>query len=102
MITKYTKETIKDVKKEDNYYSEFYYINSLVADKLRTIYTALGWSHMLGNFSQADDIVEELFSRCIVVLEDGADEVSASSGGVIVKMFFDEGFLCVDYSFNLE
>lgn len=101
MITKYTKETVKEIRKEDNYYSEFYYINSLVADKLRVLYGILGWSHMMKDFGSADDVVESMFSKCLTYMEDGSSDASCSTAGLTIRMGYEEEYFVVDYTFNL-
>lgn len=103
MITKYTKETVADIKKEDNYYSEFYTINSLIADKLRVVYNLFGWSHMTGDFSSADDMVENTFNTCIEKVVETKDECEVTCAGFTIKMGFDEEeTLHIDYYFKLD
>jgi len=82
---------------------------SLIADKLRTIYTCLGWTHMIKEFNQVDDIVENLTNNVLEGLntcengkEEPLDKVSCSSAGLRVTGYWDEeGMLNLDYNFIL-
>lgn len=75
---------------------------SLVSDKLRTIYTTLGWTHMTNDFFRTDETVERLTMGSFIELAKGAKDIQQSSGGLTVSMWYDEdGIINVDYYFNL-
>lgn len=98
MLTEYTKKDLKDlVEGNHNLYNTY----SLIGDKLRTIYVALGWTHMTDNFSEADNIVEELSIGVLNSLQDGKEVTHATAGLEVTGYFDDEGMLNLDYNFRL-
>lgn len=87
---------------------ELYTSMSLIADKLRVIYTALGWTHMTMEFSKADDTVDMLTQHVLEALntveegkEEPTEEVSCSTAGLEVHGWWDEDTLVLDYRFVL-
>jgi len=98
MLTNFKKEDInKILDKEVGFFNEM----DLVADKLRTIYTTLGWTHMTTNFSRANETIEELTEHTLKRLLD-LEDVRVSSAGLCIYGYFDsEGFINMDYSFVL-
>lgn len=100
MLTKYKKETLKKAIKDEDV---LYPTTSLIADKLRAIYTLFGWVHMLKDFSTTQNTVEELIMNVFVAMEKDGKSHSVSTAGFIVEGWFDEdGYVNLDYYFNLE
>lgn len=100
MITKYKKETLnKAITDEDVLYPTI----SLIADKLRAIYTLFGWVHMLEKFDTAQETIEILIMYVYEAMETDGKTHSVSSAGVMIEGWFDEeGFVNLEYYFNLE
>ena len=100
MITRLKKEDLKEAM-EGNH--ELYNELSLVADKLRTIYVALGWTHMTAEFSEADDTVEYLTKGVLESIYNGQERSSHATAGLCVEAYWEEGLdtLSLDYSFKL-
>lgn len=97
MLTSYKKEDLGDLIDGNH---ELYNELSLIGDKLRIIYLSLGWTHMLGDFSKADDNVEYLTNSVLAELSKGADTPSHSTAGLSVTGYFDEEeYLNLDYNF---
>ena len=98
---------ITTIKKEDlveaiNGNHDLYNVYSLLGDKLRVLYTALGWTHMVKEFEDADRIIEELTYGVFGALQDGEENVVHATAGLEVSGYFDEeGMLNLEYSFNL-
>lgn len=82
---------------------DLYNTFSLIADKLRAIYAALGWTHMTSDFSGADDVVEELTNNVLESLQKNKKgSPQYSTAGLQVSGYFDEeDMLNLDYSFYL-
>lgn len=82
---------------------------SLIADKLRVIYTALGWTHMTKEFNDSDETVEYLTQHVLEALntvEEGQEEpptdTTWGTAGLLLNGYWDEeGMLNLDYSFSL-
>jgi hypothetical protein len=100
MITKYKKETLKEaINDEDVLYST----TSLIADKLRAIYTLFGWVHMLENFDMAQEVIEELIMNVFKAIDKDGKTHQNSTAGMMIEGWFDEdGFVNLEYYFNLE
>lgn len=100
MLTNYKKGDIKDLIAGNH---ELYNTFSLIGDKLRTIYVALGWTHMTGDFGRADNIVEELTTGVLEsLLKNTEGSPQHGTAGLEVSGYFDEeGMLNLDYSFKL-
>lgn len=106
MLTNIKRENLEEVILGNH---ELYNVFSLIGDKLRVIYTALGWTHMTKNFSEADNVVEELTNNVIERLntledreQEPPQETSFATAGLEVSGYWDEeGCLNLDYSFNL-
>lgn len=98
MLTQYKNKDIKDlVEGNHSLYNEF----SLIGDKLRTIYIALGWTHMTKEFSKADDTVEQLTNGVLESLLEGKETTHSTAGLEVCGWFDEEGMLNLDYSFKL-
>jgi len=102
MITDYKYKDLRGLIDDGGF--AHYNVTNLIADKLKVIYTTLGWTHMTGEFCKADELVEELttdvLERLIVKGKDG--EVSLSTAGLYIAGWFDsEGMLNLDYHFVL-
>ncbi len=99
MLLQYKKKDLGDLVAGNH---ELYNLYSLIADKLRTIYVALGWTHMTGEFSGADNIIEELTKHVFEELDNGAKETQCATAGLQVSGYFDEeDMLNLDYNFRL-
>ncbi len=98
MYTNITRLTLeKAILEEHDLHNMF----SLVADKLRVIWTALGWTHMTEQFGKADEIVENLTQNVLEGLMSEEEEISWGTAGLTVRGYWDEENLMLDYSFNL-
>lgn len=100
MITTFKREDLQKIlDKEIGFFNEM----SLVADKLRTIYTVLGWTHMTSNFDETSELVDRVTESCLSMLTTNKKgDSTISSGGLCVNCWFDgEDYLNVDYSFVL-
>lgn len=75
----------------------------MVADKLRSIYISLGWTHMTQEFGRTDDVVEELTTNVVEsLIKDPKGSPSYATAGLKVEGYIDEeGLLNLDYNFNL-
>lgn len=98
MYTNIKREDLEEVIQGNH---ELYNVFSLVGDKLRVIYTALGWTHMTKEFSQADDIVEELSQYVFEALLSEKEEAQCGTAGLIVRGYWDDENLMLEFSFNL-
>lgn len=99
MLTSYKKGDLKNLI-EGNH--DLYNTYSLIADKLRTIYTALGWTHMTKEFSEADDTVEYLTKGVLESLNEDPQQTYHMTAGLKVCGYFDEeDMLNLDYQFYL-
>ena len=100
MITKYKKETLKKAISDEDV---LYPTTSLIADKLRAVYTLFGWVHMLENFGMAQETVEELIMNVFKAMDKDGKPHQISTAGIMVEGWFDEdGFVNLEYYFNLE
>lgn len=98
MYTQYKREDLEELIQGNH---ELYNIFSLVADKLRVIWTALGWTHMTKEFSEADDTVEMLTQHVLEGLLSEKEESQCATAGLIVNGYWDDENLMLDYSFSL-
>lgn len=99
MITKYKREDLEDLIQDSN---ELYYVQSLVGDKLRSIYVLFGWTHMLADLRQTDDLIETLTQDVLEALLSDDEKVLFASAGLEVAGYWDEeDYLNLDYSFKL-
>ena len=102
MITNYKREDIKDIlDRKIGFYNE----QSLIADKLRSIYVAQGWVHMTDSFFKTMSLIEDLTDGVLVVLKENPekDTSTLASAGVMVEAYFDEeDFLNITYYFILS
>ncbi len=98
MLTNYKKGDIKNLIEGSH---DLYNTYSLIADKLRTIYVALGWTHMTGEFSKADDTVEHLTISVVEGLKNKNTYMCATAGLQVDGYFDDEDMLNLDYNFTL-
>jgi hypothetical protein len=99
MITEFKQKDLPELIEMEKWMSNEI---SLVADKLRTIYTTLGWTHMTDDFLKSDELVEKLTMQGFLELSGGHEEVRLSSAGLTVSMGIDlDGFIEIDYYFNL-
>ena len=100
MITKYKRETLKDAIEDEDV---LYPTTSLIADKLRAIYTLFGWVHMLDKFETTQNTIEELIMDVFIAMDKSGETSSMSTAGVMVEGWFDEdGFVNLEYYFDLE
>ena len=99
ILINYDKKDIKEILSGNHtLYNEM----SLIADKLRAIYATFGWTHMLNEFSEADNTVETLTMDCLKLLDERGDRVTMSTAGLTVDASVDsEENISIDYSFNL-
>ncbi len=97
MITNYKKKDLGDLI-EGNH--DLYNTFGLIADKLRTIYVALGWTHM-SNFSKADDIIEGITKMVLEGLQTTKESECGTAGLFVFGYFDEEGMLNLDYNFRL-
>lgn len=99
MITKYTKETLKEAIDSEDFIYEY---TTHIADKLRAVYVLFGWVHMLENFSDAQDMIDTLTLHAYQSLLSGG-EAHCQSAGLMVEAYIDEeGFVNLEYYFNLS
>ena len=80
---------------------DLYNVFSLVGDKLRVIWVALGWTHMTAEFGRADSLVEEMTQNVLEGLNSEKEEFMCGSAGLNVQGYWDEDNLVLDYSFML-
>lgn len=100
MITKYKKETLKKAISDEDV---LYPTTSLIADKLRAIYTLFGWVHMLKEFSTTQETVEGLIMDVFMAMEKDGKTHTVSTAGIMIEGWLDEdGFVNLEYYFNLE
>lgn len=100
MITQYTKETLKNAIKDEDV---LYPTTSLIADKLRAIYTLFGWVHMLKEFGTTQETVEELIMDCFQSMDEDGKTHCLSTAGLMIEGYFDEeGYVNIDYYFSLD
>lgn len=100
MVTNIKRSGLEKVIAEENFN---YPYTSLIADKLRAIYSLFGWSHMLEDFSGAHDTIEELTMYVYKELAKGAKESNVTTAGLKIEGWFDEDdILNLDYYFSLE
>ena len=99
MITKFKEKDLKKLLTGEEYDNSF----SLIADKVRVIYVALGWTHMTDDFLIADENIELNLKYVYQALIDNPEsEPQISSAGVSIQGFFDEeGLLNLDFYFVL-
>lgn len=99
MLLQYKKVDLKNLIAGNH---DLYNTYSLIGDKLRTIYTALGWTHMTADFGKSDSVIEELTMGVLErLLENGEQTYSATAGLKVEGYFDEEGMLNLDYSFYL-
>lgn len=98
MITQITRENLEEaILGEHGIYNEL----SLIADKLRTIYTALGWTHMTQDFSSSDELVDELTQDVLEAMLSDKEDVMYGTAGLIVRGRWEDEYLELDYSFDI-
>lgn len=103
MITRFTRRDItKLLSGEDTFAQEL----GLIADKVRVVWAALGYTNWTSTFEQADDCVEKLFMEVLEQLRDydrkDEDYACAESQCLELNAQFDEdGFIVVDYFFRI-
>lgn len=100
MVTQYRKENIDELLSGDH---DLYTVKSLIADKLRTVYTLFGWIHMLDTYSKVDDIVDGLTQSALESFKENSfKDVRVGSAGLNVLVYLDYEFICIDYYFSLN
>lgn len=104
----YTRLTRKDVKNKLFDISDYWQELALAGDKLRTIYTTLGWVHMTNDFLKPQTVIEELVEGCMEDMERGSNSSSHATAGVKVATSYesfseslDEDLLVIDVSFEI-
>lgn len=103
VITKFKRADIaKLLSGEETFAQEL----SLIADKVRVVWSALGYTNWTTSFEQADDCVEKLFMEVLEQLRDydrkDEDYACAESQCLEVNAQFDEdGSIVVDYYFRI-
>lgn len=103
MITKFKKDDIAGLlSQEESFAQEL----SLIADKVRVVWCALGYTNWTTEFENADNCVEKLFASVLEQLRDDNfedDEYAvAESQCLEVNAQFDEdGYIVVDYYFRV-
>ncbi len=99
MITTIKRENLEEaIQGNHDLYNQF----SLIGDKLRVIYVALGWTHMTQEFSKADDVVEELTQHVLESLLSEKEDAQFGTAGLTVLGYWDdEELLNLEYTFNL-
>lgn len=100
MITKFKKKDIPKIIPESLMFQEI----SLAADKVRAIYTLFGWTHMLKNYEETYNLIEQLLNGSIrdLVICDYKKSTSHSSAGIRVESYIDEeDFFTVDVFFDI-
>ena len=100
MLTVYKRETLDEaIETEDVLYPT----TSLIADKLRAIYTLFGWVHMLETFGKTQETIEMLIIDVYKAMEKDGKTHSISTAGIMIEGWFDEDdFVNLEYYFNLE
>lgn len=98
MLLQYKKGDLKNLIAGNH---DLYNTYSLIGDKLRTIYTALGWTHMTGDFGKSDEVVEQLTIGVLESLIKGDHNTHATAGLQVEGYFDEEDYLNLDYSFKL-
>ena len=99
MITKYKRENIGELINNEDFNQPY---NFLIADKLRAVYVLFGWTHMTKDFSEVYDHVDNLTMSIYNKLNSGEKESSTESAGFKIEGWFDEeGYLNLDYYFDL-
>ncbi len=98
MFTRYTREDLEEIIQGNH---DLYNMFSLIGDKLRVIYVALGWTHMTKDFFRADEVVEEMTQHVLEALLSDEEDVSWGTAGLNVRGYWEEDNLMLDYSFNL-
>lgn len=84
---------------EDFLYEE----TSHIADKLRSVWVLFGWIHMLKEFDQAQNLIDELLNSVYDGLINGELHYSCSSAGLMIEGSIDEeGIVDINYYFNLK
>ena len=75
----------------------------LLADKVRASWQMWGYTHMLKEFSKADDTLLELIMNCLNHISKGDRDATSSTAGVIVNIVVDEeNLLVLTVSFRLN
>lgn len=101
MITKFKRADIaKLLDGEETFAQEL----SLIADKVRVVWSALGYTNWTTSFEQADDCIEKLFMEVLEQLRDdeftGDCWANAQQQCVEMNAQFDEdGFVVLNYYF---
>lgn len=98
MLTNYKKKDLGNLIAGNH---ELYNTYSLIADKLRTIYVALGWTHMTEDFGAADTTVEELTIGVLEALQKENSSLNATTGLEVCGYFDEADMLNLDYNFRL-
>lgn len=105
MITKIKRKDVKKLVGDEIYNHELYYALDQAADKIRAIYVLFGWSHMLKDIHETNDLVVYLVSECAKQLVEDSKRHSAncSSAGVKVELFVDETTetISIEIDFNI-
>lgn len=97
MLITYKRAKVLKVKRVENI--NIYNEMSLVADKLRAIYTTFGWTHMLREYDQADELVHELSFKSLKSFQETKKDVSIASAGLRVDIHSEDDDVYIGYSF---
>ena len=71
----------------------------LIADKLRVIYTSFGWNEI--HKDEADEVVESCTQNVLEDLLSEQEEAECGQAGLVVRGWWDEENLVLDYNFRL-
>lgn len=98
MITKFKVGDLKKALGEEDYLYEY---TTHISDKLRAIYVLFGWVHMLESFDQTQNTIDQLLNHVYhgLIKE---KEARVETAGLMIDGWVDEdGFVNLDYYFNL-
>ncbi len=98
MYTEIKREDLEEVILGNH---ELYNMFSLVGDKLRAIYGALGWDWMTRQPSRVDNLVEGLTQQVLEGLNSEEEEIVIGESALTVTGYWDDDNLVLEYKFSL-